>query len=58
METNFVQPCASAVYCALANCQENMLLAPMYRALPARTTSCSASIVSSIGVRGSQRWIW
>ncbi len=35
-----------------------MLLAPMYRALPALTTSCSAAIVSSIGVRESHRWVW
>jgi len=27
----------------------------MYRALPARTTSCSAAMVSSIGVCSSQR---
>ena len=50
MDTNRVHPCPDAVYCALANCQANMLLAPMYRALPALTTSCSASIVSSTGV--------
>ena len=30
----------------------------MNRALPAVTTSSSASIVSSIGTSGSQRWIW
>src|SRR5438309_11850327 len=35
-----------------------MLDAPMYRTFPARTTSSSASIVSSTGVCGSQRWIW
>jgi hypothetical protein len=32
--------------------------APRYRALPALTTSCSASIVSSTGTSGSKRWIW
>src|SRR5436189_180704 len=36
METNFVQPCVSATCCARANCQAYMLLAPMYRTLPAR----------------------
>src|SRR2546421_9665089 len=36
----------------------DMAEAPMYRALPAFTTSCSASIVSSMGVWSSQRWIW
>jgi len=36
--TNRVQPLRSAVYWALANCHANMLLAPMYRAFPARTT--------------------
>jgi hypothetical protein len=41
----------------LANCQANMLLAPMWRALrPDRRAA--ASIVSSIGVLLSQRWIW
>ena len=30
----------------------------MCKALPARTTSFSASSVSSIGTAGSQRWIW
>ena len=35
---------------ALANCQANIDEAPRYRALPALTTSCSASSVSSIGV--------
>jgi hypothetical protein len=50
MDTNGVQPFRSATRCALANCQANMLLAPMYRALPALTTSCRASMVSSIGV--------
>lgn len=29
--------------------------APRYRALPARTTSCNASIVSSMGLVGSHR---
>jgi hypothetical protein len=35
-----------------------MVLAPMYRALPACTTSCSASIVSSTGVSVSKRCTW
>jgi hypothetical protein len=39
------------VYCALENCHAHIDDAPMYRALPALTTSCNASIVSSIGVR-------
>ena len=51
MDTNGRPAVRSATYCALANCHANMLLAPMYRALPACTTSCRASIVSSIGVR-------
>ena len=46
------------MYCALANCHAYIDEAPMYLALPALTTSCSASMVSSIGVASSQRWIW
>ena len=46
------------MYRDFANCQANMLDAPMYRTLPARTTSCNASSVSSIGVDASHRWIW
>ena len=58
MATNSVHPFARAVYCICANCHAYMLDAPMYRALPACTTSCRAPIVSSIGVSESQRWIW
>ena len=43
---------------AFANCHANIDDAPMCKALPARTTSFSASSVSSIGTVGSQRWIW
>ena len=43
-------PCFSATCSAFWNCHTNMADAPTYRALPALTTSCSASIVSSIGV--------
>jgi hypothetical protein len=41
-----------------ANCHANIDDAPMCKALPARTTSLSASSVSSIGTLESQRWIW
>jgi hypothetical protein len=43
---------------AWANCHAKVDDAPMCNALPARTTSFSASSVSSIGTSGSQRWIW
>jgi len=58
IDTKRVQPWLSATCCAFANCQACMDDAPRYRVLPMRTTSCSASIVSSIGVAPSQRCIW
>ena len=58
IEMNGVQPLSSAACCMDANCQAHIDEAPRYLALPAFTTSCSASIVSSIGVSGSKRWIW
>ena len=58
MLTNLVQPCISARWSALLNSHAHIDDAPTYRTLPALTTSCSASSVSSIGVRRSSRWIW
>ncbi len=58
MVLNGVQPFALATYWALANCHAHIDDAPICRALPAFTTSCSASMVTSMGVTGSHRWIW
>ena len=52
------QPAAPAVCCALANRQAYMLDAPIWRALPACTTSRKARMVSSIGVSQFHRWNW
>ena len=57
-ETNFVHPFLSAICCMRSSCHAKMVDAPMYRALPLLTTSCSASMISSIGVFASRRWIW
>ena len=43
---------------ALANCHAYMLDTPTWRTLPARTTSCKARMVSSIGVSEFNRWNW
>jgi hypothetical protein len=55
LETSFSVPATSRPAWI---CSGDHSLKPIARALPARTTSVSASIVSSIGVLTSKRWHW
>ena len=57
-EMNGVRPALAAVCAASASCQPDRLECPMYRTLPAVTSSSSAAMVSSTGVSGSGLCSW